>query len=863
MGLTPMMQQYLSVKDQYKDALVFYRLGDFYEMFFEDAITASKILDLTLTGKDCGLENRAPMCGVPYHAVDTYVAKLIANGYKVVICEQVTKPDDQKGLVVRQVAREITPGTAIDSVMLDGSRNNYLMCAYLDPDGTAGISWADISTGEMQNAVIDSQLGLKLNEYLSRISPSEIICNKAMKEQSEKLSLVKYGKTAEFYTYNEDAFDYSIAAQILSQSLENIAEYNNKRPCVCSAGALLDYIEKTQRRSLKHLKFGQFENEKSFLQIDGNARRTLELITSSSGKPSGSLLHLIDFTSTSMGARLLKKWLEQPSRNSDEINERLDAIEHLNANILLRDQITGYLSEIYDLERIAGRASYGNITPKDCAQLGNSLSALAAAKAKVLEISDTLLQKKASGIADFEFLEKLLLSAIEPNPAAVVREGGVIRDGFDSELDKYREIKKSSRKILDEIEAHEKAATGIKNLKIAYNRNFGYYIEVPKAQIKLVPYTYVRRQTTINSERYTSEELKDVESKILNAEDYAKAREIAIFERIVNEIVKYLDALMQSAKNLAYIDCIFSHAQAAIALGFNKPYISDQIDHIKITEGRHPIVENALKGEAFVPNDTYLNSDSDKTMLITGPNMAGKSVYMRQVALIVILAHAGSFVPAAKAEICILDKIFTRVGASDDLSTGRSTFMVEMTEVADILQNATPHSLLLLDEIGRGTATYDGLSIAWAIVDYLSTFLSAKTLFSTHYHELTELEGRYVGIKNYKMTVRELNGSIIFVRKLLRGSANKSFGIEVANLAGLPKNVIDNAKGILKKLEKNDLVLKEKERSDFNYQMSIFSSGAGNEITSILKDLDIDNITPRSALDILCDLKEKVNIERN
>ncbi len=861
MALSQMMQQYLEVKDKYKDALIFYRLGDFYEMFFDDAVTASKELDLTLTGRDCGLSERAPMCGVPYHAVDTYIAKLLAKGYKVVICEQMTKPGDQKGLVVRKVVREVTPGTRIDSVMLDGDKNNYLMSAYLSDDGKAGVSWTDISTGEFQNLLIDSQLNLKLNEILSRVSPAEIICNSKMKVRSNQLSLVRYGGIYKFSQYSDDAFSYDNAFEKVKAVLKNFSMFDGKPECVCSAGALLDYIEKTQKRTLKHIKSGEFDDAEQYMTIDANARRTLELMSSSGGKTSGSLIKIIDNTSTSMGARMLKKWLEKPSLDIGEINRRLDAVQQINKNIILRDDIMSSMRGIYDLERIAGRASYGNISPRDCVQLCGSLSALRLTKQKLADVDNETIRKKKSAIPDFDYLEKLLSSAVNDNPSAVVREGGVIRDGFDKELDEYRLIKQNAHAILDKIESKEKAATGIKNLKIAYNRNFGYYIEVPKSQINLVPYSYVRRQTTVNAERYTSEELKDVESKILNAEDNAKAREVALYEKIVAEIVRFLDDLLSASKLMAYIDCLFSAAFTATKCNFTRPMVRDDFDCIKIADGRHPMVEETLKGEQFVPNDTFLDNDENRMMLITGPNMAGKSVYMRQVAIIVILAHMGYFVPARKAEICLVDKIFTRVGASDDLSTGRSTFMVEMTEVADILQNATDKSLLLMDEIGRGTSTYDGLSIAWAIIDYLSNTLKAKTLFSTHYHELTELEGKYSGIKNYKMTVRELAGSIVFVRKLLRGSANRSFGIEVASLAGLPDNIIVKAKEILKKLEKSDIVGKEKQRADANYQMSIFSSNVGTEIVKILKDIDVDSVSPRAALDILSDLKEKASDE--
>ena len=532
MALSQMMQQYLEVKDKYKDALIFYRLGDFYEMFFDDAVVASKELELTLTGRDCGLNERAPMCGVPYHAVETYIARLLAKGHKVVICEQMTKPGDQKGLVVRQVVREVTPGTRIDSAMLEGDKNNFLMSVYLSDEGKAGVSWTDISTGEFRNMSVDAQLNLKLNELLSRISPSEIICNSTMKARSKSLSLVKYGDICEFSQYDDRAFIYDLAYEKVNSALKNAESFEGKAECICSAGALLDYIEKTQRRTLKHIRNGEFDDDGSFMIIDANARRTLELTASSSGKSSGSLLKLIDKTSTSMGARMLKKWLEKPSLDTTEINKRLDAVAAINKDIVLRDEIMASMREIYDLERIAGRASYGNISPKDCVQLGSSLTALADTVAKLRKIDDPLILSKVNGMASFDYLEKLLLSAIEENPSAVVREGGVIRDGFDPQLDEFRQIKLNAHAVLDKLECKEKTETGIKNLKIAYNRNFGYYIEVPKSQINLVPYSYVRRQTTVNAERYTSEELKDIESKILNAEDNAKEREAAIFEKI-------------------------------------------------------------------------------------------------------------------------------------------------------------------------------------------------------------------------------------------------------------------------------------------------------------------------------------------
>lgn len=863
MALSPMMQQYMQIKDRYKDTLVFYRLGDFYEMFFDDAIVASRELELTLTGRDCGLEERAPMCGVPFHAVEGYVAKLLEKGYKVAICEQTTKPGEQKGIVERNIVREITPGTKIDSEMLVDNVNNYLMSLYAEGNGV-GASWVDISTGEFNHAQFDAQAALHLNELLSRVAPSEIICNAEMLKKSVDLSLVKFGGVCPFSLFDETAYDFDNAYKVVKNDLKDRKSLEGKRLCICAAGALLEYLERTQKRTLKHISKSEQENVEDFMGIDGNARKTLELTSSmGEGNGRGSLYKFLNRTSTAMGARLLRKWIEKPSRNMDEINSRLDAVSYLISDAGFLNALKGDLGGIYDLERIVSRASYGNISPKDCRCLGDSLVALEkTAKTCAEHRENPMINDLIGNFGDFNELAALLCSAIDPTPASLVRDGGVIADGFDKELDEYRNLHSNSKVTLKKIEEFEKNETGIKNLKISYNRVFGYYIEVPKSQLGLVPYRYVRRQTIASGERFITEELKDIESKILNAEEYAKNREVQIFEAIIKKINERVDDILSVAKKVAYLDCLVSHATVATEnVGYVRPVIGNDATEIRITEGRHCVVEKLLGAEKFVPNDTLLDSDENRTMLITGPNMAGKSIYMRQVAIIVILAHIGCFVPAKKAEICPVDKIFTRVGASDDLSTGRSTFMVEMSEVANILDNATDKSLLLLDEIGRGTATFDGLSIAWAIIDYLSANIKAKTLFSTHYHELTELEGVYPGLKNYKMTVREFHGSIIFMRKLMRGSANKSFGIEVAGLAGLPEAVLKKAKELLKKLESSDIARKEHENN--NYQLSIFSNNSNNEILSILKDVDVDELTPRKAFDIICDIKEKLDNDRN
>ncbi len=858
--LSPMMEQYCQTKEKYKDTLLFYRLGDFYEMFFDDAITASRELDITLTGRDCGLPERAPMCGVPFHAIDSYLPKLLEKGYKVAICEQVTKPGEQKGLVERRIVREITPGTKIDSEMLDETKNNYLMSLCMR-GSRVGASWVDISTGEFNHVQLEVQVALNLNELLGRIKPAEIICNGEMLAESVNLSLVKFGGVCPFTAYNEYDFEFDNALKTVKNTLLDCSNLLSKELCVCSSGALLRYLEDTQKRTLKHITHSELLQSDLYMNIDVSARRTLELTSNASdGKVRGSLYWFMNRTCTSMGARLLRKWIEQPSAKADEINRRLTCVERLLSYNQKADALRELLKNVADIERLAGRASYGNISPKDCRRLGESLLTLVNVVEVCRDIDDEYISEIISKIDDFTELGTFLVSAIDPSPAAMARECGVIAKGFDSVLDEYRELFENSRGYLKRLEEKERELTGIKNLKISYNRVFGYYIEVSKSQVNMVPYRYVRRQTLTTGERYITDELKDLESKILNAEESAKQREIQLYEATVEKVKEYVEPLIEAAKKVAILDCVLSHANVALECGYVKPKITSD-RQLRIIEGRHCVVEKLLGKEKFVPNDTVMDDCENITILITGPNMAGKSIYMRQVALIAIMAQCGCYVPAKSATIGLIDRIFTRVGASDDLSTGRSTFMVEMSEVADILSKATDNSLLLLDEIGRGTATFDGLSIAWAIIDYITTNFKARTLFSTHYHELTELEGIYEGLKNYKMTVREYNGSIIFLRKLMRGSANKSFGIEVAGLAGLPQAVLSKAKELLKKLEKSDIARKERENQ--NYQLSIFSDNSNNEIISIIKEIDLDNLTPRKAMDILFDLREKVDNDRN
>ena len=849
MALSPMMTQYLTIKDNNPGCLLFFRLGDFYELFFDDAITASKELDLVLTGRDCGLNERAPMCGVPFHAVDGYIAKLVEKGYKVAICEQLDNP--KKGIAKREIVRVITPGTVMESDMLAADSNNYLFSVCLAND-KAGVCWADISTGEFNRATIDASIAIRLNDLLLRIKPAEIICNGEMKMMSRNLSAVKYGGVCEFQQLDEGEFDIAKAEEIIPAMCKDHANIlEEDEVCVRACGALLRYVRQTQKRDLKYIHAD--EREENRMTIDSIALSTLEIISSTNGRKQDSLFGAVNRTLTGMGARLLVKRLTAPSTDVEIINRRLDGTEELFRNKILRGEIAETLSGISDIERIGTRIAYGNITPKECVALANSLDKLPVLKSELASCKSEILTALGNTLDTLSDIAGELHAAIKNDPATFVRDGGVINDGYNKELDEYRTASKNSKSILAKIEAGEKERTGIKNLRIGFNSVFGYFIEVPKSQISHVPYEYVRKQTTANTERYITEELKQIEDKILHAEERALAIEGELYSELIRKLAAHCNRMLASACAVANIDVLCSNAEIAAKYKYTKPLVTNDNRIINITEGRHVTVERTESG-AFVPNDTYMDDGDSRTMIITGPNMAGKSVYMRQTALIVILAQAGMFVPAEKAEIGVIDRIFTRVGASDDLHTGRSTFMVEMSEVAHILENATDNSLILLDEVGRGTATYDGLSIAWSIIEYLSENFKAKTLFSTHYHELTDLEGVVDGVKNYKMTVRELNGNIIFMRKLMRGSANRSFGIEVAGLSGLPEKVIDRAKRHLKKLEKLNVA----RQNDSAYQqISLFNADKTNEIIKILKELDLDNVSPRNAYDILGDLKEK------
>ena len=857
MKVTPMLQQYLNVKEKYPGTILFYRLGDFYEMFFEDAIEISKALDLTLTQR-----GGAPMCGVPFHAAETYLQKLISMNYKVAICEQLTQAGTGK-MVERDVVRVITPGTVTEDIMLDNSKNNFILCVFKSND-RLGMSYADITTGLFEVEYVEENLSKAFIDTLTRINPSEIIGNDEAIVLFKSLPVSNLGTFPQMQSYYDWAFRQERCNQNLKKQFgDNYAkvyEIEDKKESIISSGALIEYISETQKRQIKSIKHLQLVRNCDYMQIDATARRNLELVeTIRERKRYGSLIWLLDRTKTSMGARKFRYYFDHPLQSSVLINERLNKVEELVRKPVIRDEINEHLSCVGDIERLAGKIAYGNVSPKDLLSLRNSLKKLPDLK-KALDKSESLkaLNQRING---FEDLYILLLNAIDDDAPLLLRDGGFIKPGFNSELDSLRNIKTEAKKWVESLEKEEKEKTGIKSLKIISNRVFGYFIEINKKDISHVPLYYKRKQTVANNERYITEDLKIIEDKILGADEKAIKLENIIFEQLKEHLLGTVDDLLSSADAISEVDAINSLAVSAITHNYTRPEISDEINEIKIEGGRHPVVEAFLKDNSFISNDTFLSSPDDQIMIITGPNMAGKSTYMRQVAIITFMAHIGSFVPASYAKIAITDRIFTRVGASDDLAFGQSTFMVEMSEVATILANATERSLVILDEIGRGTSTFDGLSIAWAVVEHLSKVLPAKTLFATHYHELTDLEGNLNGVKNYKIMVKELDDDVVFLRKIARGGANKSFGIEVARMAGLPKQVLDRAKIISKNLEKfnqkldtsvlNNLDIEKKENNKVK-----------EEVFNILKDLDTNRISPMGAFDILVDLVNKVKEEK-
>ena len=853
-GLSPMMRHYLEVKEKYKDCIVFYRLGDFYEMFFEDAKEVSQLLDLTLTGRDCGLEGRAPVCGVPFRAADAYIARLVGMGKKVAICEQLTEPTPGKGMVERDVIRVVSAGTLIEDNLIDEKKNNYIACAFRD-GALCALAWADITTGEFCARIFAGDALLRDSlEELVKLAPAEIICNDGYllgtKGEPALRALPAFSCYAP-WAFSPRRAEKALLEQLGCKTLEPFG-LAGLPAAVCAAGALVEYLRETQKHSLRNIDGIRLVSSGEMMMLDPAAISDLELVrTLGDGKRRGSLLWLLDKTQTSMGARRMHKLVLNPLRRKEDICTRLDGVEELFNATVIRGGIADTLKGIRDIERIAGKISNNNLTPRDCESLASSLALVPNLKFQLSGFHSRVIGEIDAALGDFSALTQLLQGAFIENPPVSVKEGGFIRKGYDRDLDELRDVRDNGARMIAEIEAREREKTGIKNLRIKYNRVFGYSIEVTNSFKDKVPYEYRRRQTLANAERYVTDELKQAEDRILSSSEKSLRLEIELFEKIKEVLASQLGALKRLAGAIAMLDCLTAFASLAKESGYCRPQIAEEGAALRITDGRHPVVE-ALSRERFVPNDTALDAET-RTMVITGPNMAGKSTYMRQTALIVLMAHVGCFVPAKSAQIPVIDRIFTRVGASDNLILDQSTFMVEMTEVASIIRGATQNSLLILDEVGRGTSTFDGLSIAWAVLEYLTEHIRAKTLFATHYHELTELEGKIDGVKNYKVTVRETGDGILFLRKIVRGGANKSFGIEVARLAGIPPAVTSRAKEILRKLEKNDIA-----RDAARAVASDEAAARQSEAERILSEIDMNNLTPMQAFGVLSDLVEKV-----
>ncbi len=854
MPISPMMKFWQSVKEKYPDCMVFFRLGDFYELFFEDAVEASKLLDLTLTGRDCGLEERAPMCGVPYHAAESYLAKLVSCGKRVAICEQLSDPkakSSSKDMVERGVVRVVSAGTVIENEFLDERRNNFIACAVKEQERCA-CAWTDITTGEFY--VSEMEDPEKLLSALVNLSVSEVICNDEMLFAVKDSPEIERGLLPPFSCYLSQAFEPSHAKRALLEQFSvpsvDVLGLADRDLCEIASGALLEYLSDTQKHSLKNINKLRLSEENRSLRLDPVAVRNLEILKNAAeGKRYGSLLWLLDKTKTGMGARKLSAMLLSPPLDREEIEKRLDAVEELCGATLVRMGISEMLSGMRDIERLAGRISNGNLQPRDCVALSKSLAVVPNVKFRLAGFSSALLKEIERGLADPKALCALLDSAFKED-AELLRDGDFIKPGYNAELDELKDVKKNGERLLVELEARERERTGIRTLKVRFNRVFGYYIEVSNSFKEKVPYDYIRRQTLTNGERYTTEELKTLEEKLLGCEEKASRLEETLFKEICDVLTRNIAVLQEISEQVARLDCLLSFATVSKEYRYCRPQIEED-GALEIEEGRHPVVER-ISRERFVPNDCRLDGGENRTMIITGPNMAGKSTYLRQVALIVLLAHVGCFVPAKRARIPLCDRIFTRIGASDNLIGNQSTFMVEMSEVAGILRGATERSLLILDEVGRGTSTFDGLSIAWSVIEFLNEKIRAKTLFATHYHELTELEGKLEGVKNYKIGVREVNGAIVFLRKIVRGGASRSFGVEVAALAGVPEEVTSNAKKILKTLEKNDLAKRgtagEREEPEEETPPALLSE---------LKELEPDLLTPMQALRILSEWKEK------
>lgn len=871
-----MMVHYCQTKCAYKDSILFYRLGDFYEMFFEDAKTVSRELELTLTGKDCGLSERAPMCGIPYHAAETYINRLIDKGYKVAICEQVEDPKTAKGIVKREVTRVVTPGTNLNMQELDEGKNNYLMAIVCVGDHF-GVSTADITTGDCYVTEIDEER--KLWDEINKFLPAEIICNDAflvsgvdVDDLRNRLHISVFA--LESWYFGDDLCKQTLLEHFKISSLEGLglADYDSG---VIAAGSLFRYLLDTQKNTMEHMnKIIPYTTDR-YMVIDSSSRRNLELVETLREKQKrGSLLWVLDKTKTAMGARMLRSFVEQPLIDADAINERLDAVTELNMQAMLREEIREYLNPVYDLERLVSRISYRSANPRDLLAFKMSLEMIPHIKNLLANFTSPLLVRINEQMDGLEDLYTLLEASITEDPPLAVKEGGIIREGYNEQVDTYRNSKTQGKSWLAQLEAEEKEKTGIRNLKIKYNKVFGYYLEVTNSFKDLVPEYYTRKQTLTNAERYITPKLKELEDMILGAEDKLFALEYDLFCQVREELAAQIPRIQETAKAIAQLDVYASLSVVAQRNNYVRPTINTK-GVIDIKNGRHPVVEKMINNDMFIANDTYLDNGSKRVSVITGPNMAGKSTYMRQTALIVLMAQIGSFVPAEKAKIGVVDRIFTRVGASDDLASGQSTFMVEMTEVANILRNATAKSLLILDEIGRGTSTFDGLSIAWAVIEHISNtkLLGAKTLFATHYHELTELEGKIPGVNNYCIAVKERGDDIVFLRKIVKGGADKSYGIQVAKLAGVPDSVLDRAKELVDELVHTDITSTFKDLAEnsrktkpkaVHYdevdleQISLFDTVQDQDIIEELKNLDITMLTPMDAMNTLYRLQNKL-----
>mgnify|MGYP000945312707 FL=1 len=863
---SPMMQRYLETKEEYKDCILFYRLGDFYEMFFEDAITASRELELTLTGKDCGQEERAPMCGIPHHAAEIYVSRLINKGYKVAICEQLEDPKTTKGIVKRGVIRVVTPGTLVESNMLEERKNNYIMSIY-KTGIYFGISICDISTGEFYSAEIkdNNNFPILLDE-IARYTPSELVINSMMancldemnkiKERFENVYITKFNDKF----FSEELNNVNLRFNVVDNNERKIENLAEKKLALSSINALVQYIEDTQKTSLDHINKITIYNLSKYMALDINARRNLEITEKMRDKSKkGTLLWVLDKTSTSMGGRLLRRWLNDPLVDVDEINRRLNAVKELKDDIILRGEVIENLKKVYDIERLAGKMAYGNANARDMVTLKNSLFKLPEVKQILKNCKSDLLKGLYEKLDELQDIYQLIEKSIVEDPPMTIKDGGIIKLGYDEEIDKLKTAQTEGKTWLVQLEAEEKEKTGIKNLKIGFNKVFGYFIEVTKSYLDQVPDRFIRKQTLTNAERYITEDLKNLENQILGAEEKVINLEYNAFVEIREEISKNVTRLQTTSEVISSLDVLTSFAQVAEDFNYCMPVV-DSSGTIDIKNGRHPVIEKILGEGVFVENDTFLDKGDNRLSIITGPNMAGKSTYMRQVALITLMAQCGSFVPAELANIGVVDKIFTRVGASDDLSMGQSTFMVEMMEVATILKEATPNSLVILDEIGRGTSTYDGLSIAWAVAEYIADKqkCGAKTLFATHYHELTELENKIEGIKNYSIAVKEKGEDIIFLRKIVRGGTDESYGIHVARLAGVPKVVTQKANEILRSLEKKNILTgKKQDKKQVEGQFDMYNYKLA-EIAHEIDKVNLNELTPIDALNTLVRIKEKM-----